>query len=847
MNGDINASAAIAGTKISPDFGAQALTTSGNISTTGSGTITAAGRVRSDSGFDVATGGAVLHIGESLANQIVLDSALTTVDGAMTVAGTLSANGGIAVDGTAFTVADTTGDVATAGDVTINGGELNLTPVASSASTTEGTIYYDSTDDNLYVYANGGFVDLTAGASGAPTLDDAYNAGSGVETEIHVDNGGLTLSSEAASTNGDIAVDLTSTGDFSILNAGTAFATFDDSGNVAFTGTLGVTGATTVTGALYANGGLDRSAAAALAIGGTNATSVTIGGAANTALTVTTDGTGTAEVVLPAGSIDSTEILDSTIVSGDIVDGTVAAIDIATGGVETTEILDSTILTADISADTILAEDIATGAATTTEILDGTIAAIDVASGAITAPKLQAAAADLGGADVTVNFGNTNGAFNTNITTDGTMTATTFIGALTGNVTGTVSGNAGTVTNGVYTSDTGTVTGTMILDSTVASADIAADTIVAGDIATGAVTTTEILDDTIASADIAANTIVAGDIAADAIDGASLADTITLDANLALNGANVTGNGTLGEDATRWSTIYADTLNYATAITDDNAAGNYSTVTIGNDGTGTGGADADGLTIVADTAITDAQWSVTAAGAAAFASVDGPVGSVTPATGAFTTLSATGALTLANSETISTAVDGQFLLHRNDAGTVTLTTTDNDADADLLITSGGTGDITLGDAGTNVTVADTFTVTAGGATITAGGVTITAGGLNMTGDDITNAGTVTATTFSGALTGNVTGNVSGTAATVTTAAQPAITSVGTLTGLTSNGAVDFSGATSLEIPQGATLDCAAAGDVGRIFFDTDDGVAKICTNDADANGTDGDYALEALN
>lgn len=44
-------------------------------------------------------------------------------------------------------------------------------------------------------------------------------------------------------------------------------------------------------------------------------------------------------------------------------------------------------------------------------------------------------------------------------------------------------------------------------------------------------------------------------------------------------------------------------------------------------------------------------------------------------------------------------------------------------------------------------------------------------------------GTLTATAFSGPLTGNVTGNVSGTAATVTTAAQPAITSLGTLTAL----------------------------------------------------------------
>jgi hypothetical protein len=47
------------------------------------------------------------------------------------------------------------------GDAQIQGGELYLTGIASSASTTEGTIYYDTEDDNLYVYANGGWVDLT--------------------------------------------------------------------------------------------------------------------------------------------------------------------------------------------------------------------------------------------------------------------------------------------------------------------------------------------------------------------------------------------------------------------------------------------------------------------------------------------------------------------------------------------------------------------------------------------------------------------------------------------------------------------------------------------------------------
>jgi len=58
-------------------------------------------------------------------------------------------------------------------------------------------------------------------------------------------------------------------------------------------------------------------------------------------------------------------------------------------------------------------------------------------------------------------------------------------------------------------------------------------------------------------------------------------------------------------------------------------------------------------------------------------------------------------------------------------------------------------------------------------------------GLEMDGDLHYNpsTGTLTSTVFVGALTGDVAGNASGTAATVTGAAQTAITSVGTLTGL----------------------------------------------------------------
>lgn len=76
--------------------------------------------------------------------------------------------------------------------------------------------------------------------------------------------------------------------------------------------------------------------------------------------------------------------------------------------------------------------------------------------GTVTAKMLQNAAADLGAADVNIVLSNTNGAYVTNLTIDGT-----FSGALTGNVTGncsgssgSCSGNAATVTNGVYTTTT---------------------------------------------------------------------------------------------------------------------------------------------------------------------------------------------------------------------------------------------------------------------------------------------------------------------------------------------------------------------------------------------------------
>jgi YD repeat-containing protein len=97
-------------------------------------------------------------------------------------------------------------------------------------------------------------------------------------------------------------------------------------------------------------------------------------------------------------------------------------------------------------------------------------------------------------ANSSVTLGTTNVALGATATTLAGLTSVTstgFTGALTGNVTGNVSGNAGTVTNGVYTTDTGTVTNTMLAGS-IANGKLANSSITLGTtaVALGATATT---------------------------------------------------------------------------------------------------------------------------------------------------------------------------------------------------------------------------------------------------------------------------------------------------------------------------------------------------------------------
>jgi hypothetical protein len=111
------------------------------------------------------------------------------------------------------------------------------------------------------------------------------------------------------------------------------------------------------------------------------------------------------------------------------------------------------------------------------------------------------------------------------------------------------------------------------------------------------------------------------------------------------------------------------------------------------------------------------------------------------------------------------------------------------------VTGNVTGDVTgtadVATVATTVTITDNESTNESNALVFTAGGDVDGGNLGLESDGTLtynpSTGVVTATGFAGALTGNVTGNASGTAATVTGAAQTNITSVGTLTGLTIGG------------------------------------------------------------
>ena len=150
-----------------------------------------------------------------------------------------------------------------------------------------------------------------------------------------------------------------------------------------------------------------------------------------------------------------------------------------------------------------------------------------------------------------------------------------------------------------------------------------------------------------------------------------------------------------------------------------------------------------------------------------------------------------------------TKVTGEFIdigdIDISDVGTISLDAIQGDADANTSITFSGSDVITIATGGSGrLTIGD-------GALSPVTNNQIDLGTSSLEFKDGYFDGTVTADAFAGPLTGDVTGNVSGTAATVTTAAQSAITSVGTLTSFRSTGIDDNADALAITITSGENV------------------------------------------
>jgi filamentous hemagglutinin len=182
------------------------------------------------------------------------------------------------------------------------------------------------------------------------------------------------------------------------------------------------------------------------------------------------------------------------------------------------------------------------------------------------------------------------GAFTT-MSASGTITAN---GGVTGDVTGNVSGNAGTVTNGVYTTDTGTVTNTMLAGS-IANGKLSNSAVTIGStsLSLGATATTLAGLTSVTSTDFVGDlagdvtstgtsTFATVDINGGAIDGSVIGATTSAAGTFsALNSANatITGGSISGASLTSSSVdIDGGAIDATTIGGNTSAAGTFSTL-----------------------------------------------------------------------------------------------------------------------------------------------------------------------------------------------------------------------------------------------------------------------------
>jgi hypothetical protein len=256
-----------------------------------------------------------------------------TADGAISTTSTLNADGAVTLAGTTIdanadlTLASGTGSFIVTNSVT-NASDQVIDIAPSFAGGATDLLTYTVIDVAAFTPTNALGTDtieglairaLTQGADAARLTANAITIGDG--WDLGITGATYTIEGTTALTigagGGTIALN-SSDWDISTTGVATGFGAITSDGTITSGGTFTGSGATT-----YDAGG---------------AAAITIGSADVLSLTVTTDSTGDAEVVLPAGSISGAEILDTTILTGDIGTDTILAGNIATNAIGALEL-----------------------------------------------------------------------------------------------------------------------------------------------------------------------------------------------------------------------------------------------------------------------------------------------------------------------------------------------------------------------------------------------------------------------------------------------------------------------------------------------------------------------------
>jgi hypothetical protein len=442
-----------------------------------------------------------------------VDGAVTTVDGtSVSIDGTLASNftvtgaaqsltlavagggaqqvlvqsAGTGADAIKLNVTDAAGGI----DVNFGLGSLDIDSANGANDTASGAITMNTGTGGAAVAGAGGAggaIGITAGAGGAGT--GVLPGGTGgiitlTSGATGADGGAGTGGAGIISIQGTGGLSLNTTADQTITIGAGALTQEAAGGLITFTGDLSAQGSVDLgdagTDTISMNGKVDTNLVFVKEIARTIKISDSTTAATAGAVLTVQGGAGTPGAANNGGNL----VLDGGLAGVGGVNGSVLIGNANTAGVTITP---ATTITGILSLGSNLSLQSPGGAKT--------ISLADMAAGATNSLTVAGQTAMDGagqnGGNLVLNAGNASGAstdglvqiglantsavaITPNTTIAGTLGVT---GAITGNVTGTVSGNAGTVTNGVYTTDTGSVTSTMILNNTVAAGDLANDTL----------------------------------------------------------------------------------------------------------------------------------------------------------------------------------------------------------------------------------------------------------------------------------------------------------------------------------------------------------------------------------